>query len=82
MNSKSMFSMALMMSAMLSSQGKRNDYINLIGESDTERQKRLSEAKIKQNKSRGLNEFSYRNGSVWALNQKSADKKAVKLNLL
>lgn len=31
---------------------------------------------------KGLKKFEYENGSVYALNQKNADKKARKLNLL
>ena len=40
----------------------------------------LSEEEL--NKSKGLKQFSYGENSVWAINQKNADKKAKKLNYL
>jgi len=86
MNSKSMFGMTLMMGAMLSASGdnntRRNEAINRLGESVEERKNRLADAKIKQNIAKGLKEFHYPKASIWALNQKSADKKANKLNLI
>ncbi len=45
-------------------------------ETDEERKERLAKAKIERYKSQGLTEYSYPGGTVWALNQKSADKKA------
>lgn len=41
-----------------------------------ERKARLAKAKIKRYKAQGLTEFFYGENSLWALNQKSADKKA------
>lgn len=73
--------MALMMGVMLASAGGNNFRDNNY-ESEEDRKKRLSDAKIKQNLAKGLKEFHYPKGSVWALNQKSADKKAIKLNLI
>lgn len=49
-------------------------------ETEEERKKRLSEAEIKTKKANGLKEFFYGENSLFALNQKSADKKARKLN--
>ena len=46
------------------------------------RKRRLAKAEIERNKSNGLKEFHYENGSVWAINQKVADKKAKKLNYI
>ena len=72
--------MALMMGAMLSASGgnntRRNEAINRLGESLEEKEKRLSDAEIKQNLTKGLKKFQYHNGWTWALNQKSADRKA------
>lgn len=79
--SSKMFSMALMMGAMLSAAGGNNSHRGNY-ESEEDRKKLLADAKIAQNKAKGLKEFNYPNGSVWALNQKSADKKANKLNLI
>lgn len=42
--------------------------------------KKRKQDEIKRNK--GLKEFLYSNGSVWAINQKTADKKAKKQNLI
>lgn len=83
MNSKYMFGLALMMGAMLSAGA--GDYPGQAYheiESEEDKKKRLANAKIAQNKSKGLKKFDYHKGSVWALNQKSADKKAKKLNLI
>ena len=51
---------------------------------ETEEQKKLRLKKIekKLNKDKGLTEFFYGENSVWALNQKSADKKARKKGYL
>lgn len=80
MKSKSLFAMALMMGVMLESIGK-NNYHGGIHESEEDRKRRLADAQIARNKANGLKEFNYPKGSVWSLNQKSADKKAKKLNL-
>lgn len=45
-----------------------------------ERKRRLQLAEIKSNQAKGLKQFY--NGQVWALNQKSADKKAKKLGII
>lgn len=39
---------------------------------------RMNREQIKRYRDKGLKEFSYSGGTVWALNQKSADKKAKK----
>lgn len=46
----------------------------------TEKEKQDIEEKI--NRRKGLTKFHYQNEHVWALNQKSADKKAKKKGLL
>lgn len=51
-------------------------------ESEEERKRRLAKAEIERNKANGLKEFFYGENSVWALNQKSADKKARKRHWL
>lgn len=51
-------------------------------ESEEERKRRLSKAEIERYKAQGLTEFFYGENSLWALNQKSADKKARKRHWL
>ena len=45
-------------------------------ETDEERKHRIAKAEIERNKANGLKEFFYGENSVWAINQKNADKKA------
>jgi hypothetical protein len=45
-------------------------------ETDEEKKQRLAKAKIEMNKANGLKEFFYGENSVWAINQKNADRKA------
>ena len=45
-------------------------------ETDEERKRRIAKAEIERVKANGLKEFFYGENSVWALNQKNADKKA------
>ncbi len=45
-------------------------------ETDEERQARLAKAERERYKAQGLKEFFYGENSLWALNQKSADRKA------
>ncbi len=45
-------------------------------ESEEERKRRLAKAEIERCKAQGLTEFFYGENSLWALNQKSADRKA------
>lgn len=47
-------------------------------ESEEERKRRFAKAEIERYKAQGLTEFFYGENSLWALNQKSADKKARK----
>jgi hypothetical protein len=51
-------------------------------ETEEERKKRLAKAEIERYKAQGLTEFFYGENSLWALNQKSADKKARKRHWL
>ena len=73
-------SMMFMMGAMMASMDTptRNNHTNRIGESKEEREKRLEDAKIKQYKAKGMQEFSFPKGKVWAINYKSAVKKALR----
>lgn len=86
---KSLFSMyALTAIAMSASNGNdiydtpKSNTKNNPKETDEERKKRLENAEIERYKSQGLKEFFYGKNSLWALNQKSADKKALKKNWL
>jgi predicted RNA-binding protein with PUA-like domain len=45
-------------------------------ETDEEKKRRLAKAEIERNIAKGLKEFFYGENSVWAINQKNADKKA------
>lgn len=45
-------------------------------ETDEQRKRRISKAEIERNKANGLKEFFYGENSVWAINQKNADRKA------
>ena len=47
-------------------------------ESEEERKRRLAKFEIERYRAQGLTEFFYGENSLWALNQKSADKKARK----
>lgn len=51
-------------------------------ESEEERKHRLVKVEIKRAKANGLKEFFYGGNSVWAINQKNADKKARNNNWL
>lgn len=51
-------------------------------ETDEEKKQRLVKAEIERNKANGLKEFFYGENRLWALNQKSADKKARKRHWL
>ena len=45
-------------------------------ETDEERKRRISKAEIERAKANGLKEFFYGENSLYALNQKNADRKA------
>lgn len=51
-------------------------------ETEEDKKKRLAQAQIEINKANGLTEFCYGENSVWALNKRTADKKARKLNYI
>jgi len=75
---KSMLGMyALTATAMSGDLGgnKRERYIE-PKETDEEKKQRLAKAEIERYKAQGLTEFFYGENSLWALNQKSADRKA------
>jgi len=77
-----MKSMALLAGLMLASTPHggqiRDEYIPI--ETEEEKRKRLKALEEKHGKANGLTEFFYGNNSLWALNEKSADKKAKKRN--
>ena len=66
---------AMAMSSDLGSNNPRERYIE-PKETDEEKKQRLAKAEIERNKANGLKEFFYGENSLWALNQKNADKKA------
>lgn len=84
MGKKQILGLIAMAAAMLGNNPLHNSSRSEFVESETkeQREKRMQKAQIQRNKKRGLKEFFYGNKSLWALNQKSADKKAKKLNLL
>ena len=45
-------------------------------ETDEQRKRRIAKAEIERAKANGLKEFFYGENSVWAINQKNADRKA------
>ncbi len=49
-------------------------------ETEEERKRRVAKAEVQRYKAQGLTEFFYGDNSLWALNQKAADKKARKRN--
>lgn len=51
-------------------------------EDEEQKKQRLVKSEIERNKANGLKEFFYGENSVWAINQKVADKKAKKQNLI
>lgn len=79
---KSMLGLSLMMSALALSNHSHSPKVRdeyKPKESDEEKKKRQKAIDKKINESKGLTEFFYGNNSLWALNQKSADRKAEKL---
>jgi hypothetical protein len=80
-NFKSTLGMLSVLAAMASmdSPGVSRNYLHESKESKSERERRLAKSEIERNKRNGLAEFFYGENSLWALNQKSADKKATKL---
>lgn len=74
---KAMIGMAAMMTALAygGNSGTTPD-LSEPKETDEERKRRLAKAQIERNKANGLKEFFYGENSVWAINQKNADKKA------
>ena len=74
------FALALSGSSMIG-MGRWHDHKNPLGvdETNAERKKRLARNDSRINKDRGLTEFIYGDNKLWALNKKSADKKAKRL---
>jgi hypothetical protein len=77
---KSIKSLGLIFAAMAMSGGLDGNNERYVEPKETEeqRKKRAAKAEIERNKANGLTEFFYNGNSLWALNQKSADKKAKK----
>ena len=80
---KAMIGMAAMMTALAygGNSGTMPD-LSEPKETEEERKRRLAKAEIERAKANGLKEFFYGENSLWALNQKSADKKARKRHWL
>lgn len=74
------YAMFAAMAAMGSNPTPNRRRVKSKEEKEAENKKRLAEAEIERKKSNGLKEFFYGENSLFALNQKSADKKARKLN--
>ena len=74
---KKMLGMAAMMTALAygGNSGTTPDYYE-PKETDEERKARLAKAEIERNKANGLKEFFYGENSLFAINQKNADRKA------
>jgi len=74
---KSMLGIALMMSA-LTEQEHRNNHPMFFDDRETDKEKKIRLVKDEREKykSKGLTEFFYGENSLWALNKKSADRKA------
>ena len=70
------FMLAMMTMAMMGDSGGHR-YIE-PKETKEEQERRLAIAERERNIRNGLTEYHYANGSLWALNQTSADKKAKK----
>lgn len=62
--------------AMLSAAAGYQGGVEVATETREERKKRLTEAQEHINKKKGLTKFYYGENSLWALNKKSADRKA------
>ena len=74
---KSMIGMAAMMAALAYGGTSRTTHnLREPEETEDERKARLAKAERKRYKAQGLTEFFYAENSLWALNQKSADRKA------
>ena len=78
MSMKDILRIAAMMSlAVESNNNPRNRYIE--PETEQEKRERLYKAKIKEeeiNRANGLQKFYFKEGEVWTLTQKSANRKA------
>lgn len=68
--------------AMMGSPSWNKSQSEETAETEEERERRLKKAELERNKTNGLKEFKYGENSVWAINQKNADKKARKNNWL
>lgn len=75
---KSLLGMSAMLAALFADGGYRQTA--KLKETDEQRQSRLTKAEIERNRRRGLTEFFYGEKTLWALNQKSADRKARRRN--
>ena len=76
----SMFTAMAMMSTETSNEMR--EYLEQPKESEEERKRRLAKSEIERYKAQGLTEFFYGENSLWALNKKSADRKARKRHWL
>jgi len=81
-NMKSLLAMSIMMAGLAygdNGMPLRNDETS---ETDEEKKQRLAKAEIERYKAQGMKEYFYGVNSVWAINQKNADKKARKKHWL
>lgn len=72
------FDAYMLFGAMLAMAGDNGKgvYTEYSSETREEREKRLAEAQERINEAKGMTKFHYGENSLWALNQKSADRKA------
>ncbi|TXI11483.1 MAG: hypothetical protein E6Q68_06065 [Polynucleobacter sp.] len=63
----------------MSADGTSRNYNRLYEgpvESEEKRKRRLAKSEVRLNKARGMKQFFYGENSLWAINQKNADRKA------
>lgn len=74
----SVFGMYALAAMAMSASSPSNSERRSSTESENERNQRLSDAEIQRNLRNGLKEFHYAENSLWARDQKNADRKATK----
>ena len=75
-------SKALQMMALVSVLGSQSTVVQSIARDNQLRKGNPEPTDADRNKMKGLKEFYYGENSVWAINQKNADKKAIKAGFI
>jgi hypothetical protein len=78
-NMKSMLAMYAMAAAMGGGIQSPSSF-RVVGESEEDRKRRLNIAETERNEKNGLKKFFYGENSLWARDQKNADRKAKNKN--